>query len=631
VKKSIFPVRLFLPALVFLLPAVRALDLASPGGDLVLSFHLEDRGGRKACPVYSLSWKGTPILAPAALGFRLAGGRTLEEGFRVLSVRRGRKDETWTPVWGERNRIRDQYNWMTVLLGRPGPVLEIEFRCFDTAAAFRFRILGKGRITIERELTRFRFYGDHPCWVTRHAQGRYSRLPLSKAGNHIERPLTVEIPGGPVVALGEAACIDYARTKLASLEDEPLTIGAELSGPVGGELPLATPWRVILVAPTAARLLERGTDVFYNLNDPCALEDTSWIRPGKAIREMTLTTRGGKACVDFCVSHGLQFVEFDAGWYGPENSPESDATTVTLDPHRSRGPLDLPEVIRYARSKGIGVILYVNRRALERQLDTILPLYRKWGVSGVKYGFVHVGSMEYTSWLHMAVRKAAENRLMVDIHDEYRPTGYSRTYPNLMTQEGIRGDEERPPAALTLAVLFTRMLCGPADNTVCYFSKRVGGSLPFHAFQLAKAVCIFSPWQFLFWYDRPLGSLGGKTGNLERIVTEVPELEFFRALPTTWDETRVLAGKIGRYAVVARRKGREWFVGCMNAGRARTLEVDLGFLEEGSKYEATIYYDDPSVPSRTHVGVRKVEVDSRAVLKAELLPSRGQAIRIVPK
>ncbi len=146
---------------------------------------------------------------------------------------------------------------------------------------------------------------------------------------------------------------------------------------------------------------------------------------------------------------------------------------MTVDPKRSKGPLDLQEVIRYGKEHGIGVIVYVNRRALERQLDEILPLYRTWGIDGIKYGFVNVGSQKWTSWLHEAVRKAGAQRFMLDVHDEYRMTGYSRTWPNLMTAEGIHGDEGNPSNRVTLAYAFTRYLAGPADNTVCYYDARV--------------------------------------------------------------------------------------------------------------------------------------------------------------
>jgi alpha-glucosidase len=325
--------------------------------------------------------------------------------------------------------------------------------------------------------------------------------------------------------------------------------------------------------------------------------------------------------VDFAVKHNLQYVEYDAGWYGPEGSGQSDARTISLDPGRSRGPLDLHNVIDYAKKRGIGIILYVNRRALERQIDEILPLYEKWGIKGVKYGFVQVGSQKWTSWLHEAVRKAAKHHLMVDIHDEYRPTGYSRTYPNLMTQEGIGGDETSPSNTQTLNILFNRMIAGAADNTICYYDGRVARNAT-HAYQLAKAVCFYSPWQFLYWYDRPqtspprAGGAGGSRG--------------FDNCPTVWDDTKVIHGSIGEYAVMARRSGGNWFIGCMNSGKPRNFNVPLEFLDAGSKYIAHVYSDDPAVPTRTHVKIERFVVDRDTELKISVSAKGGQAVRIVP-
>jgi len=313
-----------------------------------------------------------------------------------------------------------------------------------------------------------------------------------------------------------------------------------------------------MIAESAGKLLEQNY-LIQNLNPPCEISDPSWIKPGKVIRDITLTTAGGMACIDFAAGHGMQYVEFDAGWYGPETDVASDATTVTLDEKRSKGPFDMPRLIQYGKEKGIGVILYVNRRALEQQLDTLLPLYQSWGVDGIKYGFVQVGTQEYTRWLHEAVKKTAQYKMVVDIHDEYRPTGFSRTYPNLLTQEGIRGDEESIPNSHTLTTMFTRMLAGAGDNTICYYAERVTEKMGSHGSQLAKAVCLFSPLQFLYWYDKP-GIAPGKNVDLKgttNMIGDEPELEFFNNVPTVWDETRVLTGEISKYGVIARRSGSQ--------------------------------------------------------------------------
>lgn len=532
----------------------------------------------------------------------------------------------WRPVCGERAEIPDHHREATFdFESVPGPRrLRVTVRAYDEGAAVCYTVPAspdRSVVRIVRERTGFRFEGDHAAWATYSGQGVYERVPLSRLRSGCERPLVVDMApsggaGRRLAALGEARLVDYARMKFAPDPAAPHALISRLDGPVEGPAPLTTPWRVVMVADSPGRLLENNF-IFLNLNDPCAIEDTFWVRPGKVIREVTLTTDGGRACVDFAVKRGLQFIEYDAGWYGHEYDDAADATTVTVDPKRSKGPLDLPAVIRYARERGIGVILYVNRRALERRLDEILPLYRDWGIAEVKYGFVNVGSQRWTSWLHAAVRKAAAHRLMVDAHDEYRETGYRRTWLNLMTVEGVAGDETSPSNRTTLAYAFTRYLSGPADNTVCYYDERVG-RLASHAYQLAKPVVLFSPWQFLFWYDRPAASAGE------------PELEFWKRMPTVWDETRVLAGEIGEYAIVARRSGSEWFIGAMNGDTAWTLDVSLSFLEADRPYEARIYRHDDAAPTRTRVGIDRRRVDRVTVLRIDLPPRQGLAVLIEP-
>ncbi|MBN1985084.1 MAG: glycoside hydrolase family 97 catalytic domain-containing protein, partial [Prolixibacteraceae bacterium] len=427
-------------------------------------------------------------------------------------------------MYGELAEVPDVYNQTTIRLKEtiePGREFEITFRVYNEGVAFNTTFLSgenTKRLTIQKELTDFTFDEDFSCRVSDRAQSEYRNVPISSIAEPAERPLVVEA-GNTFLAVGEAKLIDFSRMKLQAGENQNSLVATLHDSPTV-ELPYTTPWRTIMIGGSPGELLENNY-FLQNLNDPCAIEDVSWIKPGKVIREVTLTTRGGMACVDFAVENGLQYVEFDAGWYGPEGDENSDATTITVDPARSPGPLDLHKVIQYAESKGIGIIVYVNRRALEKQIDTILPLYKSWGIKGVKYGFVQVGSQQWTTWLHEAVKKAADNQLMVDIHDEYRPTGFSRTYPNLMTQEGIRGDEESPTNVHTLVTLFTRMLAGAGDNTICYYAPRVTETMSGHVSQLAKAVMMYSPWQFLYWYDRPpnssdvIGGVPGAKGFIE--------------------------------------------------------------------------------------------------------------------
>jgi alpha-glucosidase len=605
----------------------------SPDRKVVITFDVGDERGDL---IYSVAFEGRPIVSDSRLGLALKDAASLETDFEISKVSTSSHDSTYSPIYGERKTIRDNYNQLVVDLKESHPPqrrLRLTFRAYNEGAALRYTVPEQDALksfVISAEKTQFCFAGDHTAYAVYSAQGKYSKVPLSRLKNNCERPLTIEINERLLAAVAEAGLVDYARMRLSPDKEQPHAIVSSLASEARAATPLTTPWRVIMLAKTPGELLERNY-LIVNLNEPCAIKDPSWIRPGKVIREVTLTTTGGMACVDFAAVHNLQYVEFDAGWYGHEYTEESDARTISVDPKRSKGPLDLHAVIEYAKQHDVGIILYVNRRALERQLDDILPLYEKWGIRGVKYGFVQVGSQKWTAWLHEAVRKAAEHHLMVDVHDEYRPTGYSRTYPNLMTQEGIAGDETKPTNNLTLTILFTRMLAGAADNTICYYDRRVDENAS-HAYQLAKSVCFYSPWQFLYWYDRPGRSprRAGGAGGGHNVIGDEPELEFFDHVPTVWDDTKVIHGKIGQYAVIARRSGDSWFIGCMNGETPHTLSVPLDFLDRGRTYAAHIYSDDPTVSSRTHVRISRRLVDSSITLQADLPVRGGEAIRIHP-
>jgi alpha-glucosidase len=611
-----------------------SVELRSPDGKTVLAAGVLDRTSG-TCG-YELSHGGRVILRPSTFSLTFKDEAPFGEHLRVASVKRSRSAGRWSPVYGERSVVPDAYNQVVLSIAETRPphrVVDMTFRAYNEGVAFQYLVQpseGRRESVLLEEHSRFVFDEDFPAWVTPTAQGRYEKLPLSTMGADRERPLVVDMGAGLLVALGEAKLVDFARMKFSAAGGGLPAVESRLSGEVRLALPAASPWRYVMIGETPARLLERNYLVL-NLNDPLALADVAWIKPGKVIRDVTLTTQGGLACVDFAAARGLQYVEFDAGWYGPEGSDASSALAVDVDPRRSPGPLDLPRVIQYAERKQIGVILYVNRRALERQLDDILPLYRSWGVKGLKFGFVQVGSQAWTSWLHEAVRKAAAHRLMVDVHDEYRPTGYERTYPNLMTVEGIRGDEESPDNRHTLITLFTRMLAGPGDNTICYYAPRVR-AMGSHASQLAKAMLLYSPWQFLYWYDRPAASPRGTggAGSSEGVIGDEPELEFFDALPVTWDDTIVIEGKIGEYATIARRKGAAWFVASLTAEQGRTVEIPLSFLDAGRQYTAVLYFDGAEVPSRTGVAREERRVAASTVLRHALCKNQGLAVVIRP-
>jgi alpha-glucosidase len=612
----------------------QSVELKSPDGKTVLvAGVLEGTSGNGG---YTLSHGGRVILRPSTFALAFKDEPEFGQHLRVASVTRSRSAGQWSPVHGERRVVPDAYNQVVLSLSETQPPhrsVDMRFRAYNEGVAFQYVVQpseGRHEAVLLEEHSRFVFDQDYPAWVVPTAQGRYERLPLSSMGTDGERPLVVDMGAGLLVALGEAKLVDFARMKFSAAGGPSPAVESRLSGEARLALPAASPWRYVMIGATPAQLLERNYLVL-NLNDPRALADVSWIKPGKVIRDVTLTTQGGLACVDFAAARGLQYVEFDAGWYGPEASDASSALAVDVDPRRSSGPLDLPRVIQYAQSKNIGVILYVNRRALERQIDDILPLYRSWGVKGLKFGFVQVGSQTWTSWLHEAVRKAAAHRLMVDVHDEYRPTGYERTYPNLMTVEGIRGDEESPDNRHTLITLFTRMLAGPGDNTICYYAPRIR-TMGSHASQLAKSVLLYSPWQFLYWYDRPAASPrgAGGAGGSEGVIGDEPELEFFDALPAIWDDTIVIEGRIGEYATMARRKGPAWFVASLTGEQGRTVEIPLRFLEPGRDYTAVVYTDDARVQTRTGVRREERRVAASTVLRHELCTNQGLAVVIRP-
>lgn len=577
---------------------------------------------------YSLVFDGQQIVGPSDIGFQTSDGAILFHDLSISKIERFDNNTQWKPVYGERSVYPDHYQQAIVHFDPAGAdkvELKLEIRAYNEGVTFRY-IVGEG-MSIAGELTEFALPPDSKMWVSQRAQSPINETTFSALRDTVDRPLLAQLKDSLFVAFGEAVLVDFARMKLAKHPEKENTLTSILSSAVEYSGGFTSPWRTIMAGGTAGEILENNY-LLLNLNEENQIANTDWIQPGKVIREVTLTTQGGMACVDFAKKHNLQFIEFDAGWYGNEYDDASDATTVTVDPKRSKGPLDLQAVIDYADTQGIGVLLYVNRRALEKQLDEVLPLLKSWGVKGVKYGFVQVGSQQWTDWLHEAVRKAAEHELMIDIHDEYRPTGYSRTYPNLMTQEGIRGDEESPTNDMVLKTLFTRMLAGAGDHTNCYFAGRVDDKMGSHVSQLAKVVCVYSPWQFLYWYDRPAGSPSktGGAGNAERHIQEVPELAFFDAIPTVWDDTKVINGYPGSHAVIARRSGDTWFIGGLTGTEARELQIPLDFLDPDKTYEATLFLDDESVDTPTRVKVETRMLTASDVIRQSLDAQQGVAM-----
>ena len=637
-KTFLYSIKCRLPFLLLMLliaTVAKAVEtLQSPNGKYQFTFSQKE--GKL---LYSLDYANKPVvetgelgvnidnhLVESAMGIPVDNSNVWTNGMEVASVDRRSEDNTWKPVYGEYAQIRDRYNEMTIHLlkgskhdnsgngydKRQQYLFDIIVRAYDEGVAIRYHFpeaVNGLFMHISEDLTSFRFA---PCAEAYHyawAQSHANKVKLLKSEaawkEEAERPLTLRLDNGLYAAIGEAALSDFVRGKLKLKVDNELQMALFHSADIITAYDM--PWRFIMVGEKAIDLIN-NKQMVLNLNAPCQIQDTSWIKPGKAFRVCRLDMKTCMEGVDFCVDRGLQYIELDAGWYGPEMKMSSSALKVleTRD-------IDMPKLCQYAKSKGIGVWVYVNQRALYQELDQLLPLYEKWGISGIKFGFVQIGSQEWTTWLHNAVKKCADHHIMVDIHDEYRPTGWSRTYPNLMTQEGIGGNEEMPDAEHNTILPFTRFLCGPADYTPCYFNGRVKNT---KAHQLAMPVVYYSPITFLYWYDLPNVYKGEK------------ELDFWKYCPTVWDESKALQGEIGEYIVQARRSSNDWFVGAMNGLQARDITLNTAdFLQKGKKYRVEIYNDNPALNTRTKVASAMQTIKAGKILKLHLQPSGGAALR----
>lgn len=587
---------------------------------------------------YTVTFEGRTVVGNSRLGVDIDNG-LIESALGIPNdkvahwcddmvlkdLTRSQRDTTWTPLYGENAVNRDRFNALTLhyAKGTAGEdkggydrrryyAIDIEVRAYNEGVAFRYHFPETANglfLHIKDEVTDFRMPEGTMAWYEDWAQGPYHCQPLKQElWKECERPLLMKLPDGTYVALLEAAMTDFVRGKFVLAEDHRLKVKMYESADVTS--PFDTPWRVIMAANKATDLIN-NKEIVLNLNPPCAIQDPSFIRPGKAFRSGRLDKQHIFKSIDYCKEFGMDYVELDAGWYGPEMKVASDARKVV-----ETRDFTMPEVCGYARSKGIGVWVYVNQRALYNQLDELLPLYKEWGIKGIKFGFVHIGNQQWTLWLHQAVKKCAEYGIMVDIHDEYRPTGFSRTYPNLLTQEGIRGNEEMPDATHNVTLPFTRFLCGPGDYTLCYFNGRVKNT---KAHQLAMAAVYYSPLQFLFWYDLPFVDKGEA------------ELKFWKDCPTVFDESRALDGAPGEYIVQARRSGTDWFVGAMTNTEARQVTIRTDEFLPAGTYEVEIYNDDPALKTRTRVASEKRTIKSGKDIELQLQPSGGAALRFTKK
>ena len=617
--------KLAFPAAALLIAAsasAQTLHIASPDNRLEATFA---KTGDEL--TYSIDYDGKPLILPSRAGIELdnrvwemaLGKRDLvqpDSWMELLTVDSvtvsAPVDSVWHPLYGERSAVRDRFNAATLHMSRKDNShyrLDVQVRAYDEGIAWRYFLPEHPDAIFHKvvgDLTNYAFPAGTVAWSEQWAQARFDVGPVDSITEPVERALTLRTPDNRWIALLDADTDDWCLTKFRARPGHPSTLESVMYSPVDVVTYAATPWKIVMAADTPGELIENN-DIVLNLNPP-ATGDFSWVKPGTIMRCTRLTTEAAIENIDFCAEHNIPYMLYDWKWYAGPTSHDSDATKV-ID------AIDMRRVVDYGREKGVGVWLYVNQHALMKQMDELFPLLHEWGIVGVKSGFVQYASHRWATWLHDMVRKAADNGLMMNIHDEYRPSGFSRTYPNLLTQEGICGNEEWPDATHDVTLPFTRMLNGAADYTICYYDKRLKNT---HAHQLAASLVFYSPLQTIFWYDNPT-MYGGE-----------PEVKWFEDLLTTFDDSRVLDGYPGKGITMARRNGDTWWVGSMANNDGGEVEIDFSFLEPGAKYAAEIYSDGgEKVKTRTHVKIDRKKVKAGDRMKFALAPRGGVAMRLV--
>ncbi|QMW04695.1 glycoside hydrolase family 97 protein [Spirosoma foliorum] len=587
----------------------------SPDGKTRIEVAVSDR----KVLIYRILSANEPVLNWSSLGFQLNGEAVGQNvAIKKQSLRSHKEQFAW-PL-GENDLIQNNYNELILDCQSGAIAFQIIARVFDGSVAFRY-VLPKQKGTevglIREEHTTFVLTDKYTIYQY-NEETVFTPTVLTDLQKTSDFPSTLT-NGRFFLSIGEADNQSYAKSVLTKgVYPNSLSVAFHKDS-VKTKADFRTPWRTISIA-TSAIGLHQFSDLPLRLCAPMAPSVPNWIKPGKLIRS-SLTTQGGLNCIDFAAKHNLQYIMFDAGWYGAEFRTTSDPTQVI-------SAIDMPRVIQYGKEKGrsgapVGVILYVNRVALRARLDELLPLYKKWGVAGLKFGFVDGLTQEGITWLAGAIKKVYDYGFILDIHDNYKPTGLSRTYPNLLTQEGIRGNENNPDAFHNTVLPFTRFLAGAADYTFCYpntnryftdnlYKTKLQVS---KGQQLALSVVYFSPLQAIFWYGNPTD------------YNDEGEIEFFSRVPTVWNESHYLAGEIGNYISVARRQGKTWYVGSAAGLADWTGTIPLHFLESDKLYQATVYEDD----SVGGVHKRVVDVKRGDSIPVSLKAKGGQAIIIDEK
>jgi alpha-glucosidase len=631
---------------------------------------------------YRLARDERLLLQPSLLGFEFKDAPPLRDSLRITDSTRQSHDEWWTQPWGEVARVHDHHNELAVSVEEtkaPNRRFILRVRVFNDGIGFRYEFPpqpGLGAFAITNELTEFSFVDNPRAWWIPSDRPRmdrsemlYSSAPLSTLDS-VQTPLTLESRDGRTfMVIHEANLVDYARMSLAGRSMENRVLRSALAPhadgiKVRGHTPFVTPWRTLQVAD---RVTDLSPSVLgLNLNPPSRIDSTGWIHPmkyvgiwwGMHINTMTwssgprhgATTANAKRYIDFAAANGLGGVlveGWNTGWDGDWIANRNAFSFTQAYPD-----YDLAEVARYAGEKGVRLIVHNETSGgiqnYERQLDSAFALYQSLGLDAIKTGYVtdtvSEGHSHWSQYMvnhyRRVIETAARHHIMVDVHEPLHDTGERRTWPNMMSREGARGQEYNawsgeggnPPEHETI-LFFTRLLAGPMDFTPGIFDlllERGRGRLPEPgeprvqttlAKQLALYVVLYSPLQM--------------AADLPENYAGQPAFQFIRDVAVDWDTTRVIDGRIGDYVVVARRaKGSPtWFLGAITDENRRTLDVPLSFLPPGRRYVAEIYADGPTADWFTNplpVAISRRPVTSATRLRVVLAPGGGQAIRIRP-
>jgi alpha-glucosidase len=636
--------------------------LRSPNGHSQVVVRLCDEAGKPGVPCYDVSWRGNSVIRRATVGIDLVDDDPLGSNFTVVDVTRHQGDERYAVHPGKSSMARDHYHEVTISLEEETARhrrLDLIFRAYDDGVAFRYRFPEQPemtRLTIAEERSTFAFDGELQAYTlpletfTTPYEVRYQRVPLRDVSPDglLGLPLLLEHPNGTWIALTEANLTDYAGMYVVSVDGRPGALTSRLSPwpddpqvKVKAQVPHVSPWRVLMIADDPGRLIE--SNLVLNLNEPSAIEDTSWIKPGKTTFPWWngyevgdvgfrggLNTQTMKHYIDFCAETGIEYHSLDGlerAWYDGPIRPYQGADITTSVPE-----IDLPAVVDYARQRGVRLRLWMHWEAAKAHMNTAFPVYERWGIEGVMLDFMNRDDQQMVAFLEEAVQLAAKHHLTVTLHGASKPTGLRRTYPNLLTSEAVmnleydKWDEEGISPEHELRVPFIRMLAGPLDFHQGSF--RHVWPRDYTPQRIAPVV--------QGTRARTLASYVVLENHLPMVADypaayrEQPGLELLAEIPTTWDETRVVSGAIGEHITIARRSGKEWYVGSMTDEASRKLTIPLDFVGSG-RFVAEVYADDLRADEPSKLTSRRLQVSAADTIRAELAPAGGHVIRLVPR